>query len=153
MQAVDVNNSAIAQLLATFMCQVLHTKYGMSGFEVMSPPHTLQTDSSSCGVLVCWFALQFVQGKSLTDSCNTNAMRVSIYHMIRGTCLRYRSGSRHLELSKCPLCKTLIEVEEGKAECRRCCQCYHSKCLIPDEDDAQKKGSDCNIFYCPPAHT
>lgn len=88
MKDVDVNNSTLVQLLATVMRHVLRIKFGMSDFTIISPPHTLQADSSSCGVLVCWFALQFVQEKSLTDSCNTNAMRVAIYNQIRGICLR-----------------------------------------------------------------
>ena len=88
MKDVDVNNSTLVQLLHTVMRHVLRIKIGMSGFTIISPPHTLQADSSSCGVLVCWFALQFVQEKSLTDSCNTNAMRVAIYNQIRGICLR-----------------------------------------------------------------
>lgn len=97
--ATEIQNSAHMQILVEFLPSLLERKFGVSGLQLISPPHTLQPDSSSCGVLVCWYASQFVQGKSLIDSCDTYAMRVAIYNEIRGTCLRRRSGSRHLELS------------------------------------------------------
>ena len=132
------------QVLEKFLPSLLERKFnGLSEFQITSPPHTLQTDSSSCGVLVCWYASQFVQGKSMIDSCDTYAMRVRIYNKIRGTCLRRRSGSPHLELSKCPLCKEA--VLEKEKECR-CHQSYHISC-VESEDQHLKNNSE---FYCPP---
>ena len=101
----EIQNSTYMQVLAKFLPSLLERKFGLSEFRITSPPHTLQPDSSSCGVLVCWYASQFVQGKSLSDICDPYAMRVHIYNKIRGTCLKRRSGSRHLELLRCPLCR------------------------------------------------
>ena len=114
--------------------------FGLSGFQLCSLPHTLQTDSNSCGVLVCWYAMQLINGRSLTDPCNTSLMRVSIYRQIHGTCLHRRSGCQHIELSKCPICKG--EAQDGGTifECRRCCQRYHAECLTVDQK--------CSL-YCP----
>ena len=74
--------STFVQLLATFLPQILLAKFGMSGFVMESPSHTLQTDHRSCGVLVCWYASLFVQGKPLTGSCDQNEMRYAIYDQI-----------------------------------------------------------------------
>lgn len=141
--AAEIQNSTHMQALAEFLPSLLDRKFGLSGFQITSPAHTLQPDSSSCGVLVCWYASQFVQGKSMSDSCDPYAMRVRIYNKIRGTCLKLRSGSRHLELSKCPLCRG--PVIEEKLECRRCCQSYHISCI---ESEDQPIGSN-SEFHCP----
>ena len=72
----EVDNSAHMQILSKFLPSLLEQKFGMSGFQLTSPPHTPQPDSSSCGVLVCWYASQFVQGKSQNDRCDTYAIGV-----------------------------------------------------------------------------
>ena len=132
------------QILAKFLPPFLGRKFGLSEFQITSPPHTLQPDSSSCGVLVCWYASQFVQGKSMSDSCDPYAMRVRIYNKIRRTCLKRRSGSRHLELSKCPLCRAPVLKEEIK--CSRCCQSYHISCNISENQTTRNNSQ----FFCPP---
>ena len=76
--AAEIQNSTYMQVLEKFLPSLLERKFGLSEFQITSTPHTLQTDSSSCGVLVCWYASQFVQGKSMSDSCDTYAMRVRI---------------------------------------------------------------------------
>ena len=142
----EVDNSAHMQILSKFLPSLLEQKFGMSGFQLTSPPHTLQPDFSSCGVLVCWYASQFVQGKPLNDQCDTYAMRVAIYNKIRGTCLRRRSGARHLELSKCPLCRVPVLEDEGNLKCKRCCQSYHFSCVSVEERPSTRENED---FYCP----
>ena len=52
---MEVNNGYL-KLLAAFVPQVLSRKFGFSGFQLESPPHTLQTDLKSSCVLVCWCA-------------------------------------------------------------------------------------------------
>ncbi len=86
--ATEIHNSAYMQTLAKFLPSLLERKFSVSGFQITSQPHTLQSDSSSCGVLVCWNALRFAQGKSLSNNCDTYAMRVAIYNKICGTCLK-----------------------------------------------------------------
>jgi hypothetical protein len=149
---VDVHQNGFAQLLSTFMPQMLERTFGLSGFEIGSLPHTLQTDSINCGVLVCWYAMRLVNGKSLTDWCNTSVMRITIYKQIRGTCLQRRSGCRHIELSKCPICKVELQMGDTRFQCRRCCQSYHSICLIADQKPPVKEQSNEWVFYCPPIH-
>jgi hypothetical protein len=136
-------NSGYLKLLATFMPQVLFTKFGFSGFQLESPPHTLQTDLKSCGVLVCWYALQIVQGKPITDSCNEYAIRAAIYDEIRGNCMKRRSGLPYVELLKCTECQ--LPVNDDKIECGRCFQQYHLGCI------KQAIGTVTEVnFYCPP---
>ena len=139
----DVSQNAFVKMLSTFMPQKLERTFALSGFQIGSMPHTLQTDSISCGVLVCWYAMQLVNGKSLVDPCNTCITRVTIYKQIRGTCLQRRSGCRHIELSKCPICKDEVRKCDAILECRRCCQRYHIDCLTADQ-----KGN----IYCPPVY-
>lgn len=143
--ATEIQNSAYMQILSEFLPSLLERKFGVSGFQLTSPQHTLQPDFSSCGVLVCWYASQFVQRKSLSDSCDSFAMRFLIYNEIRGTCLRRRSGSRHLELSKCPFCRALVLEDTAKLECKRCCQCYHVLCISSEEQPVGERSE----FYCP----
>ncbi len=126
LQHVDVN-SMHPKLLATFMPQILLEKFGMSHFEIESPRHTLQTDLKSCGVLICWYALQIIEGKPITDPCNEYETRVLIYNEIRGSCMKRRSGFPYIELLKCPNCKS--SVDHDKMECQRCFQQYHIGCL------------------------
>ena len=125
------------------MPQILKAKFGLSGFAIESPPHTLQTDLKSCGVLVCWYALQLINGRPLTGACNENAMRHSIYNTIRGGCLKRRSGL-HIELEKCPMCKCLVESEGTK--CTRCLQQYHWGCCTSSDS----KPNTTVEYYCPP---
>ena len=80
--AAEIQNSTHMQVLAKFLPPLLERKFGLSGFQITLPPHTLQPDSSSCGVLVCWDASQSVQGKSMSDTCDPYAMRVKIYNKI-----------------------------------------------------------------------
>ena len=82
LRILDVSSSTFVQLLATFLRQILLAKFGVSGFVIESPPHTLQTDLRSCGVLVGWYASLFVQGKPLTGSCDQNARRYAINDQI-----------------------------------------------------------------------
>ena len=141
LQNVNVDNRFV-QLLSVFMPQILNTKFGLSGFAIESPPHTLQTDLKSCGVLVCWYALQLINGRPLTSACNENAMRHSIYNTIRGGCLKRRSGL-HIELEKCPMCTRLVQNEGTK--CTRCLQLYHWECTSSDS-----KPNTTVEYYCPP---
>ena len=140
---VDANQNVFARMLSTFMPQKLERTFGLSGFQICSLPHTLQTDSNSCGVLVCWYAMQLINGKSLTDPCNTSLMRVTIYKQIRGTCLQRPSGCGHIELYKCPICKGEVQNGNTRFECRRCYQSYHTECLTADQK---------SHFYCPPMY-
>ena len=136
-------NSGYLKLLAAFMPEVLFRKFGFSGFQLESPPHTLQTDHKSCGVLVCWYALQILQGKPITDYCNEYAIRAAIYDEIRGNCMKRRSGLPYVELQKCTECK--LPVDDDKIECGRCFQQYHLGCI----KQATGTVTDVN-FYCPP---
>ena len=70
MTNVDIHHNVFAQMLSTFMPQMLERQFHLSGFEIGSLPCTLQTDSMSCGVYACWYAMQLVNGKALTDWCN-----------------------------------------------------------------------------------
>ena len=136
-------NSGYLKLLAAFMPEVLFRKFGFSGFQLESPPHTLQTDHKSCGVLVCWYALQILQGKPITDYCNEYAIRAAIYDEIRGNCMKRRSGLPYVELQKCTECQ--LPVDDDKIECGRCFQQYHLGCI----KQATGTVTDVN-FYCPP---
>jgi hypothetical protein len=49
--AAEIHNSAHMQTLATFLPSLLQRKFSVSGFEITIKPHTVQFDSSSCGVL------------------------------------------------------------------------------------------------------
>ena len=113
---------------------------------------TLQTDSINCGVPVCWYTMQLVNGKSFTDWCKTSVMRITIYKQIRGTCLQRRSGCRHIELSKCPICKVELQMDDTRFQCRICCQSYHAICLKADQKPPVKEQSNKWVFYCPPIH-
>ena len=44
----DVSQNAVVKILSTFMPQKLERTFGLSGFQIGSMPHTLQTDSISC---------------------------------------------------------------------------------------------------------
>ena len=134
--AAGIQNSTHMQVLAKFLPPLLKRKFGLSGFQITSPPNTLQPHSSSCGVLMCWYASQFVQGNSMSDTCDPYAMRVKIYNKIPGTCLKRRPGCRRLELLKCPLCRE--EVLEQIIKCRRCYQSYHISC-VESKRSAHKK--------------
>ena len=142
LQMVEVNSTYL-KLLATFMPQILFRKFGFSGFPLESPPHTLQTDLKGCGVLVCWYALQILQGKQITDSCNNYPVRTAIYDEIRGNCMKRRSGSPYVELLKCTECH--LPVDHDKIECRRCFQQYHLECIKEALGTATVAH-----FYCPP---
>jgi hypothetical protein len=96
--------------------------------------------------------LRLVNGKSLTDWCNNSVMRITIYKQIRGTCLQRCSGCRHIELSKCPICKVELQMGDTRFQCRRCCQSYHAICLKADQKPPVKEQSNEWVFYCPPIH-
>ena len=140
--ADDIKNKAQMQIIAKFIPLIIENKFGLSEFQISSPPHTLQQDTSSCGVFVCWYASQFVQGKSMSDGCDPYKMRVRIYNKIRGTCLKQHS--QQPELSKCPLCGA--PVFEENLKCIRCCQSYHILCIDSENHPTTRNPH----FYCPP---
>ena len=125
----------------------LNEHFVFSGFEIGSLPHTLQTDSINCGVPVCWYAMRLVNGKSFTDWCKTSVMRITIYKQIRGTCLQRCSGCRHIELSKCPICKVELQMGDTRFQCRRCCQSYHAICLKADQKPPVNSIRSANIDF------
>ena len=139
------DDSRFLQLLSTFMPHILQDKFGLCDFVVVSSPHTLQTDLKSCGVLVCWYALQLINDKPLTEPCNENAMRQLIYNTIQGSCLKARSGF-HIDLSKCPLCTNVVESKEEEMQCDRCFQQYHRACYDVSDGVTNIAAK----FYCQP---
>lgn len=142
-ETIDVDKSLFVGMLKDFLVPFL-SRYGWEGFSITSPSHSLQKDSTGCGVLTCWYAQQLLLGRQLTDPVNTKQMRFDIYQALRGNCLQRLCNSEK-KLSKCPICSSITD-SSAMVSCTKCKQWYHCHCLGITADQAKEK----QILHGPP---
>ncbi|XP_064633053.1 uncharacterized protein LOC135491247 [Lineus longissimus] len=76
-------NSVKAIIALRMMARVAKEKFGIQSVALSCPPHSTQSDGSSCGVYVCWFAHQLGLQWSVTQHLDQRQFRGLILEKIR----------------------------------------------------------------------
>ena len=123
---------------------MLHNDFGITDDWLLETPETnRQTDGDSCGVFVCWFATQIINGQSLTANLfNPLLFRKIIYETIVGNCLRRQmfANNHCLQCIKAP-----IKADDW-IQCDKCEQWWHCSCVGISLADAHQQAFVCQVI-------
>jgi len=125
----DPLNRKCSQIYLNFipkLVQLFNNYYSLAvTWGIKTPPHILQQDASSCGVLLCFYAEQIVS-KTSADVIDTVKYRKSIYDLICGQCLQ----NKHYSAQHCIACQSeILHPNMTAVICYNSHQPCHLHCL------------------------
>ena len=108
------------------------------------PDHTLQDDSLSCGVMVCWYGNVLANNGDITAQVDKVEQRKNIFFKIVGNCLKDSTDHfTHKDKISCRECRN--SNGNDWIECVRCQQWYHCACVGLTNEEANIM----KVFHCP----